>query len=94
MLHSRENGDVGFYLRNRNLPPEKLSIIARIQMGGHITKNFIIEKVFEPYKSWGYDEFLKKDVLDNHMEGVVDKSGHLNIHLKICCKNTLFSDKP
>ena len=92
-LNSRENGDVSFFLYNRST--EKLPINASFYLRGSSifqTQKWTIDRVFQPNRSWGYDEFIKKDQLENHMQGVVDKSGHLNIHLEICCKNTFFSD--
>ena len=45
--------------------------------------SFAGEVIVEPRNMSSVDEFIKKDVLDNKMEDLLDQSGALNIHLKM-----------
>ena len=43
------------------------------------------DEIFET-ATMAVDEFIKKDVLYNKMEELLDQGGRLNIHLKMSCK--------
>ena len=47
-------------------------------------------RVYDESKTMSVDDFIKKDVLDNKMEDMLDQGGCLNIHLKMTgtSKNT------
>ena len=84
----KESGNFGLYLTN--MSAEKVFVRANfyvLNKSGNI-KNFqTMKRVFEANNdSWGFAEFIKKDVLDNKMDDLLDKSGRLNIILKMSGK--------
>ena len=84
----KESGKFGLYIHN--LSSDKLFIDASfhiVNKEGMITNKRRTKHVFEPIQTnWGWAEFIPKDVLDNKMETLVDKNGHLTIQLQMTGK--------
>ena len=83
----KESGKFGFFLSNNSSDKLFINVSFHIvDKEGMITNRHTMKRVFEPGNSWGWKEFIPKDVLDNKMETLLDKNGHLTIQLQMTGK--------
>ena len=85
VMRSEEAGGISFYIHNKSTETLLLKIDIELRDSTHKGK-WCMHRLFASTKSWGYRQFITKDVLDNQMNTLIDRNDHLNIHLKICCK--------
>ena len=90
----KESGDLSFYITN--MSATKISIIVNLTLRNKnhlniISTRHVMKRVFEATTSWGYDGFMKKDMLDNKkvMDDILDENGHLGMELRISCKSSI-----
>ena len=89
VMKSEATGDISIWIYNKCA--EKLLLKFDIEFRECSWRRKLhMNKLFEPNGCWGYKQLITKDVLDNHMDTLTDRNGHLNIHLKICCERHIF----
>ena len=89
VMKSDAAGDIGFWISNKSTENLLLKIEVEFRECTVKTK-WRMERIFEPSRGWGNKQLFTKDVLDNKIDTLTDGNGHLNIHLKICCKRHIF----
>jgi len=83
IMKSEATGDISIWISNKCA--EKLLLKFDIEFRECSWRRKLhMNRLFEPNGCWGYKQLITKDVLDNQIDTLTDRNGHLNIHLKIC----------
>ena len=89
-MKSEAAGDISFWISNKSTENLFLKLDMELRECS-LRRKWRVDQLFEAQgRSWGYRQLITKDVLDNQIHTLTDKNGHLNIHLKICCKRHIF----